>query len=280
MSDQSLRPSDNSQQKRIEDYRRKIAASRERILRLLLDAERIRQETRSFAHEYNARVGRFYVELDRVHLEIKEVLYRARLLERGFVTSLEHLDRRVREAFRAERRRVEEYDRTVSESADEKEPRPRPPREHPSQHARRLYLRLAKQYHPDKAADEATRRDFVALMAFINQAYEDGDTSTLERLAMALPGREAASESPNDRERRLYREYLRLHRAVADLEHEVATLEGNHTYQLRLDVERGRRQGTDPLANLQREITAKLEAAKCRLVLIRQQVCLLAARLS
>ena len=72
------------QERRIEEYRRKIAKRREEIIELTLLEERLRQEIERFQHEYNAQVGRLYVELDRVELEIKELLLRARLVERGW----------------------------------------------------------------------------------------------------------------------------------------------------------------------------------------------------
>ncbi|MDA1191568.1 MAG: hypothetical protein O3A46_07795, partial [Candidatus Poribacteria bacterium] len=73
------------QTQRIDEYRERIDQRRRDILELTLQEEQVRREIKSFEHEYNARVGRLYLELDRTQLEIKELMYKARLLERGWI---------------------------------------------------------------------------------------------------------------------------------------------------------------------------------------------------
>ncbi|MBM3215773.1 J domain-containing protein [Candidatus Poribacteria bacterium] len=274
MSDAGTVPApttEDLQTARIRDYQQKIVDCRDEIVALTLDCERIRTETRVFQHEYNARIGNLYLELDKIQLTIKELLYRARLVEKGVAHSEEQLDRRVESAFRVERKRVEQGPKRGT--SDGVEPKPSSSsRKTPQQRARQLYLRLAKQYHPDKASDAGSRARHADLMALINDAYESEDVATLERLEMTLPtGDTPPTESFNERERRLYREYLRLHKTVGDLRHDRDELAASDTYKMKMDVERGRESGNDPLEELRRGISEKVEAARARLATIREQ---------
>lgn len=271
MSDDLPVVSANPQQRRIAEYYRKIAACREDILELTLTQERIRHETRQFAQEYYAKVGRLYSELDRVELHIKELLYKARLIERGIVADPELLDKRVENVFRVERRRVE---RAQTERTSQTPPSPSPNGEkEPSlKKARRIYLKLAKRYHPDKTSDPQTRQRYEDIMSLINEAYENGDLTTLARLEMTLPnGPPPPTESLDERERRLYREYLRLHRTVVELRQSVERLRENETYKMRQEVLSARQQGRNPLDELHYALTEKLHDAKMRLKTIQEQ---------
>jgi hypothetical protein len=275
MSDAGVTPavSVDAQQLRIADYYRRISACRDDILRLTLAEERIRHETRQFEQEYYAKVGRFYAELDRVELHIKELLYKARLVERGVVGNPEQLDERVENAFRVERRRVE---RVTTEPPPDAAPstslRKRVEDAPSDKKARRLYLKLAKRYHPDKAGDSETRERYDRIMSLINDAYEKRDVATLVRLEMTLPsGSPPPSESPNERERRLYREYLRLHRTVVELRQAVDRLRENETYKMREEVVSAREQGRNPLDELHHSLSDKLNAANARLQTIQAQ---------
>lgn len=274
MSDAAATPvvSADAQRLRIADYHRKIAACRDEIIALTLADERVRHETRQFAQEYHAKVGRFYAELDRVELQIKELLYKARLVERDAVGNAEQLEKRVESAFRVERRRVEQ---AKAEPATDPEPpaatRKKTDDASPEKKARRLYLKLAKQYHPDKTADPQTRKRHDAIMSLINDAYEKSDLETLARLEMTLPNGDPPAESPNERERRLYREYLRLHRVVAELRQDVDRLRENETYKMREEVAAAREQGRNPLDELHNAVSAKVSEAKARLTTIQGQ---------
>lgn len=284
-----LTPRRNPQEARIADYQAKIAAYRTDILLLVVVSDRIRQETRLFQREYNARVGWLYVELDKLELSIKESLYKARLLEHGWIQSAEQAEKRVREAFRMERQRVETYERTTrgaetegegQETRDARqqtggETRNAGSKKNAStekQTVRALYLKLAKQYHPDKAADDETRLRREQLMSLINRAYEENDFEMLEHFELTLAQGEVPEElSTNEQERRLYRDYLRLHQTVVTLRQEVERLKNNETYQLREKVVEARERGEDLLGALHQDICAKIEAAKQRFMAVREQ---------
>lgn len=259
--------SEDVQRRRIAEYFRKIEACRNDILELTLAKERIRHETHQFEREYYVKVGRLYGELDRIELEIKELLYKARLLEWGGVP-LEQLDRRVEKVFRVERRRLE---RAISDSSPEVSPKACDDLSLDKK-LRRLYLKLAKRYHPDKVADPETRERYVWVMAIINDAYEKRDLIRLQRLEMTLPdGNFSRAESLNEQERRLYREYVRLHRVVVELRREVERLCESDLYKMRREVLAAREQGRNLLDELHLLLTRRLDEAKLRLKTVQEQ---------
>lgn len=259
-------PSVDAQQRRLVDYYRKIDACRNDILELTLAEERIRHETQLFEREYHAKVGRLYGELDRVELQIKELLYKARLIEWGAVP-LEQLESRAAHVFRVERRRLEE-----AKTPPEGVPSPSAAPPALDEKVRRLYLKLAKRYHPDKVADPETRARYVRVMALINDAYEKRDLKRLQRLEMTLPsGNLPPAESLNEEERRLFREYLRLRRVVVELRRDVERLCESDIYKMRQEVLAAREQGRNPLDELHLLLTQKLNDAKLRLKAVQEQ---------
>lgn len=264
----------SDQQRRIEDYREKIAARRQETLRLSLERQRLEEELSAFEHEYSAKVGSLYGELDRVQLEIKELLYKARLIERGDVHDERSLEKRVRRAFRVEREKVE----ADGEAKPPPEEKPSAPK--PTGRLRAFYLKLAKRYHPDKADSGESKEELKRIMALINAAYESGDLTRLRQLAATLEEADNApeEEAPNQKERRLYREYLKLDRAARQLQREIDRFKTRDAYRLKESVEQAKERGEDMLADLRRELETKIAAAKNRLASVSSQLKELAGR--
>ena len=273
----------SDQECRIEAQVSRIAVSRRRILDLTLERAAAEEALATFEHEYAARVGSLYGELDRVQLDIKELLYRARLVEKGFTRTPEQLERRVASAFRRERERVE------AEPSSDADPAGGPrggraanrrrssPRATDAGELRRLYLRLAKRYHPDKS-DAADSDDVERLMALINEAYDTSDLRRLRQIAATLDdGDEPYHESADVKERRLFREALELDRAARDVERDLQRLKERDTYGMMQDAEAAQARGDDLVGTLRADLVAKVDAARERLTSIRSQFDTLAA---
>ena len=274
----------SDQECRIEAQVSHIATARRRIIDLTLERAAAEAALSTFEHEYAARVGSLYGELDRVQLDIKELLYRARLVEKGFTRTPEQLERRVESAFRRERERVE------AEPAADADPAGGPrggraadrrrssPRATDAGELRRLYLRLAKRYHPDKSDAAADSDDVERLMALINEAYDTSDLRRLRQIAATLDdGDEPSHESVDVKERRLFREALELDRAARDVERDLQRLKERDTYGMMQDAEAAQARGDDLVGTLRADLVAKVDAARARLTSIRSQFDTLAA---
>ncbi len=268
----------SGQESRIEAQVARIAASRRRILDLTLERAAVEEALATFEHEYAARVGSLYGELDRVQLDIKELLYRARLVEKGVTRTPDHLERRVESAFRRERERVEAEPaegagaRAGSRRTRDGIRRRAAPRPSDTGELRRLYLRLAKRYHPDKSNADGVGADVERLMALINEAHDASDLRRLRQIAATLDdGDEPSDEPPDAKERRLFREGLELDRAARDVERDLDRLKQRDTYSMMRDAEEAQARGDDLVGGLRADLVAKLDAARARLTSIRCQ---------
>jgi len=86
-----------------------IKAKQEQIEELTVAIEHLKAEVALFQHRYNAHVGRYYVELDKIALETKE--YRLRLQLFREKVSAEEIEARVASCFKVNRARVADYAR-------------------------------------------------------------------------------------------------------------------------------------------------------------------------
>ena len=173
MSSSSPIPIRTRDEVEIERLMTTIQAKYDQITEMTLAFEDLKLEIRHFEREYNAHVGQFYVELDKADLETKEYRLRLRLMREG--VSDAEVEMRVEACFRAERQRLEEYEQETDKAEEDSEPtQPKNvlPKEQVKQ-LRKLYLKLAKTHHPDKASrvEEQNKRN----------AAHDADKSRIRR---------------------------------------------------------------------------------------------------
>ncbi len=72
----------------------------------------------------------------------------------------------------------------------------------PSRDIRKLFLKLADRFHPDKVSDEQTRERYTEIMKEINVAYKSGDFARLLEIEQqSAKGDEHVDASQNDQER-------------------------------------------------------------------------------
>jgi hypothetical protein len=268
----------SAQDSRIEAQVSRIAAAKRRVIDLTLERASVEEALATFEHEYAARVGSLYGELDRVQLDIKELLYRARLVEKGITRDAAHLERRVETAFRRERERIEGDPASGDDSTTgrrrnhDSSHRRATPRAGDARELRRLYLALAKRYHPDKTGTVASEIDVERLMGLINEAYDASDLRRLRQIAATLDdGDEPTDERADAKERRLFRESLELDRAARDVERELERLKQRDAYGMMRDAEEAQARGDDLVGALRADLVAKLDAARTRLSSIRSQ---------
>ncbi len=237
-----------------------IEAKQRQVEELTIAIETLRSEVDVFERRYNAHISRYYLELDKVELEMKE--YRLRLQLRRENVSEEEIESRVESCFRASRARVEAY-----EAVNEAEPAP-PADKLPdakAKHLQDLYRKLAKRYHPDKTIDteESERRE--QLMPLINRAYNEHDLETLERLSLGETELHVPEKTVIEQQKALQTELRQLNRVASQLRFEINRLKTGRTYQLKQQVETAKRTGTDLLTTLAKDLERKIKASRGQL---------------
>ena len=237
-----------------------IEAKQRQVAELTIAIETLRSEVDVFERRYNAHISRYYLELNKVELEMKE--YRLRLQLRQENVSEAEIEARVESCFRASRARVDAYE-TVN-AAEPTPPADKPP-DAKAKHLQDLYRKLAKRYHPDKTRDteESERRE--QLMPLINRAYNKHDIETLERLSLGETERHVPEKTVIEQRKALQTELRQLNRAASHLRFEINRLKTGRTYQLKQQVETAKRTGTDLLTTLAKDLERKIKASRGQL---------------
>ncbi len=267
MSQSSLIPIKTRDEIEVEKLLTTIQAKRDQVAEMTLEIEELKLDIRRFESEYNARVGRFYIELDKVELLTKEHRLRLRLLKEGLSTHSPEMEKRIESCFRSERERLADYERGIN--SDEKtfkqsKAQLLPPDQ--MKQLRGLYLRLAKIYHPDKANFDDDQDERKQMMMLINRAYENLDIQTLKRINIKIGSEaESTAETVPQRRQRLTQEINRLMRAQGELRLEINRVKSSKTYQFKQEVGRASESGMDLLTSLARDLQHKINANKRRL---------------
>ena len=267
MPDTALVFTKNRDQVKIEELQLDLQVKRQQVAEMTLDLEDLKLEMRHFQKEYNLRVAGTYVELDRVDLSMKEYRLRLRLIREGVCRA--EIEERVVSCFKSERQRLENYERDAMEH--EKESGEDSNRQKLSirqaKQIRKLYLELAKIYHPDKSAGgEQDYERQKQMMTIINRAYEDQDIDTLKRMSVeSVDEIELHNQTFSEKKKQLTQQLNCVMRSVGDLRLEINRIKSGEIYQLKREVSKTREKGVDLIANLVKDIQRRVNANQRKL---------------
>ena len=247
---------DNINENQIAQLLDAIEAKQAQVEELTVAFETLKSEVHLFQRRYNAHISRYYLELDKVELETKE--YRLRLQLRREKVSASEIEARVESCFRASRARIDAYEevRASEPPAEDKPPEAKP------KHLQNLYRKLAKRYHPDKAADAKEQQRRELLMPLINRAYHEQDVQTLERLNLGEIALDSMEKTATERRAALQVELRQLNRAASELRLEINRLKTGRTYQLKQQVEQAKETGSDLMTGLAKDLERRIKASR------------------
>ena len=267
MSSVDIVPTKNRDQIKIEELQFVLQSERQRVAEMTLDLEDLKLEVRHFQKTYDLRVAGAYVELDKVNLSRKEYRLRLRLVREGVCQT--EIEERVASCFKSERRRLEDYesDATELEGEIEKDSNKNKLSTHQTKQVRKLYLELAKIYHPDKSAEgEDDYERQKQMMTVINRAYEDQDLDTLKRISVeSVDETELQNQTFAERKKHLTQQLNRATGSISDLLVEIMRIKSGETYQLKQEVNKAREEDIDLIANLVKGIQRKVNANQRKL---------------
>lgn len=251
----------SNDEKEINKLLKTIEEKREQIEELTVSIEDIKAEVDLFQHRYNTYVGRYYLELDKVELEAKE--YRLRLQLRREDVREQEIEARVESCFRENRARFSEpEDQKESELKTETNDLP----EQEAKYLQSLYRKLAKRFHPDKAAHTEEKHRRKQLMPLINRAYNEQDVQILERLSIGETDIAMQAEgSIAEKKEQLQTKLRSLHRATSELRSEINRVKTGRTYQLKQQVENAEKSGSDLLTTLAADLKRKVQSSRAQL---------------
>jgi len=238
------------------DKREQLAAVRARLAERESELAQLRAQLKTFEGRYLRQVGVLYAELDDLE---------ARIAERE--VDLSDSDSARSRAENARKRAQETHDAAFGEARQVEEFDPPPS-------LKTLFREVAKRVHPDFARDAAEQKHFTLLMARANQAYNRGDTETLQRLLddhreinASIAGEGAAAELL-----RITRQIRHAERDMDKLEAERHTLLSSEIAQLHLDTEAAAREHRDLLTELAAGLREQVADARYRFEFVDRQI--------
>ena len=267
MSNVDIVPTKNRDQIKVDELQFVLQSKRQQLAEMTLDLEDLKLEVHHFQKTYDLRVAGAYVELDKVNLSRKEYRLRLRLVREGVCQT--EIEERVASCFKSERRRLEDYesDATELEGEIEKDSNKNKLSTHQTKQVRKLYLELAKIYHPDKSAEgEDDYERQKQMMTVINRAYEDQDLDTLKRISVeSVDETELQNQTFAERKKHLTQQLNRATGSISDLLVEIKRIKSGETYQLKQEVNKAREEDIDLIANLVKGIQRKVNANQRKL---------------
>ena len=251
----------SNEEKEINRLLQTIEEKREQVEELTVTMENLKTEVNLFQHRYNARVGRYYFELDKVDLESKE--YRLRIQLRREDISEDKIEARVEACFRENRARI---DAATEQPESEEDAQTNHLPDEEAKYLQILYRKLAKRFHPDKSEETDEKNRHSQLMLLINRAYKENDIQNLERLSFGETEATLKTEEPINRKmERLHTELRCLNRATSELRTEINRVKAGRTYQLKQQVETAEKKGIDLLKTLASDIKRKVQSSSSQL---------------
>ena len=211
---------------RINDLRDEIAAR-------AAELEELRASVSVFEVRFDARIGVLIIELDRLSVQIAAYERRIAALS-GPAENWTRIEDDIRNEFQGEWERIAAEDQEAHESTRRVATLPPEPSESTKAELRRLYLMLARNYHPDLAKCDEERASHEDAMRRINAAYEDLDLDTLQRLRDELPEKDGELPGTTNSARIAWAvaQIGRLEQTLANLHADIARLKTVDKYRM------------------------------------------------
>jgi hypothetical protein len=211
-----------------------------------LSLSTLQAKLRSFELEYYLKVGVKYVELDQLQATLD------RLLAAKAPFDINATKRATESTKRAEE---------TSRAAEEFEQRERPPEKfQPTPELRALYRELAKLLHPDLTLDPEEKERRHRLMQQVNEAYQAGNLSALQRILddernnpAHIKGDDVGSELV-----RTIRKIAQIDHRIQDVQTEIQELQKTDLYILYQTVEAEAKKGNYLLDKLSSELDSRI----------------------
>lgn len=211
---------------------------KEEELNTLIDKiEQLKIDLSVVKQEYDVKVGRLYLKLDEVDLEILKFKKIEDLINKGL--SFEEAQKVVEETLKKRREQIEEEYKKLNEDEKDIEDRKNISEEEKTE-LKKLWRKLAHKFHPDKTneGDE--------MMKKINKAYSEGDLETLR----AIDQNETGADIETLTIEALKNKLEGLEKSIKKISKEFEPLKRSEWYILKENIEKAKKQKRDILSEL------------------------------
>jgi len=214
-----------------------ISEKEKKLNTLIEEIEQLKIDLTIVKQEYDVKVGRLYLKLDEVDLEILKFKKIEDLINKGF--SFEEAQKIVEETLKKRREQIEEEYKKLDEEEKDIESR-KYISEEEKEELKKLYFKLAHKFHPDKANGSEE------MMKKINKAYAEGDIETLCAINRSETGADIEVKTIEALKNKL----AGLEKSIKKISQEFEQLKRSEWYILKENIEKAKKQKRDILSEL------------------------------
>jgi len=216
----------------------KAVSDKEKQLNGLIEAiEQLKIDLTAVKQEYDVKVGRLYLKLDELDLEILKFKKIEDLINKGF--SFEEAQKIVEETLKKRREQIEEEYKKLNEEEKEVESHKSISAED-KEELKKLWRKLAHKYHPDKAGGNEE------MMKKINKAYAEGDLETLRAIDQNVVGNDIEKLTIEALKSKL----AGLETSIKKIHQEYELLKKSEWFILKENIEKANKHNRDILSEL------------------------------
>jgi len=143
------------------------------LIELVEEIEHFKIDLSVVKQEYDIKIGRLYLKLDEIDLDILKFKKIEDLINKGF--SFEEARKVVEDTLKKRRDQIEEEYKKLNEEEKDVDKRKNISKEE-QEELKKLFRKLAHKFHPDLTGGDD------AMMKKINKAYNEGDLETLRAI--------------------------------------------------------------------------------------------------
>ena len=224
----------------------KAISEKEKKLNALIDEiEQLKIDLTAVKQEYDVKVGRLYLRLDELDLEILKSKKIEDLINNGF--SFEEAQKIVEETLKKRREQIEEEYKKLNEEEKEIESRKGISAED-KEELKKLWRKLAHKYHPDKVGGNEE------MMKKINKAYAKGDLETLRAIDQSGTGNGIETQTIEALKSKL----AGLEISIKKISQEYELLKKSEWFILMENIEKAKKHNRDILSELADKVLADI----------------------
>lgn len=212
---------------------------------LIEEIEQLKIDLTAVKQEYDVKVGRLYLKLDDLDLDILKFKKIEDLINKGF--SFEEARKIVEETLKKRYEQIEEEYKKLDEEEKEVETRKSISAED-KEELKKLWRKLAHKYHPDKVGGNEE------IMKKINKAYAEGDLETLRAIDQTGTGNGAETQTIEALKNKL----AGLETSIKKIHQEYEVLKESEWFILKENIDKAKKQGRDILSELADEVLSDI----------------------
>ena len=228
------------------------------LIELIEEIEHFKIDLSVVKQEYDIKIGRLYLKLDEIDLEILKFKKIEDLINKGF--SFEEAQKVVEDTLKKRREQIEEEYKKLNEEEKSIEKRKTISQEE-QEELKKLFHKLAHKFHPDLTGGDDT------MMKKINKAYADGD---LESLRAIDQGEDIGSVDIKTIEE-LKNKLAKLEKSIKKVLYEQEQLKHSEWAILKESIENAKKQKRDILSELAEKVVEDIAKKENQLEELRKK---------